>query len=374
MFLPFLLSGRCSSGRACIPAVHQLKCVPMRLRAADVRGGGSLHRLFGALALGVLALGSACGTKEPAAQLQGAVLTAVKGTVQILGQTGPARAVGAGDLYTERALLFPGMTLSVGKDSRADLEFSTGTLVRLSSCTQLRLQVARIVESKGFSRIDARLESGQALTKTDRLSRNSTFAVTTPTAVASVRGTTFLVSHGAPCAPPSPGSETRTLVTDGSVVVSDPSGRTSRVADAGTKATVGASGVVVAAPLSAAERSAVGDEAARMKPMSDEDRSRVRSLVPRLEQNRSLYREAVQESSSGAPPAGPSSPSKPKRSDSTPSAPRAQDRAPATTHPAGPKTEAKTAPSPATGADPKPKSEPTPAKQEKKGDDNVPML
>src|SRR5689334_17730384 len=105
-----------------------------------------MKRITGILGLAVLALGAAgalqCGKTS---DLQGAVVTAAKGSVTTADESGKQRAFTNADLYTKAGLLTPGMSLWTGPESSADLQFATGLVMRVSACSKMKLETARIV-------------------------------------------------------------------------------------------------------------------------------------------------------------------------------------------------------------------------------------
>ncbi len=319
-----------------------------------------LFYIVTSLLIAALALAAgACAKKEP---LQGAVITKVAGQVTVLLANGERRAIKESDLYTQAALLLPGVSLAVDRGARADLAFTTGLTLSVTECSRLTLEAARIVLDKGYSRVEIQLQQGGVFTRSPRLERNSHYSITTPTAVASVRGTEFLVNQGGGCNFPDR-PESATLVREGAVGVRSAAGGEEQNLSAGQKANISGANVAVAnlAPVEATQLAQLSES---LVGLTEEGRKRIEELVRDVEANSALYQEALAEEARGGvvetPAPGTPSTTPAPRSGDTPAAP-----APA---PVAEPTPAPAAPSPAPAPAPKP--------EEKVGEgaDSAPML
>lgn len=319
-----------------------------------------LFYAFVALLLTTLALSlGGCAKKEP---LQGAVITKVAGQVTVLLANGERRAIKESDLYTQAALLLPGVSLTVDRGSRADLAFTTGLTLSVTECSRLTLEAARIVLDKGYSRVAIQLQQGGVFTRSPRLERNSHYSITTPTTVASVRGTEFLVNQGGGCNFPDR-PESATLVREGAVGVRSAAGGAETSVAAGQKANLSGAGLAVS-NLTPAEATQLKQLSESLAGLTEEGRKRIEELLRDVEANSALYQEALAEEARGGvldtPAPGTPSATPAPRSGDTPAAP-----APA---PVAEPTPAPAAPSPAPAPAPKP--------EEKIGEgaDSAPML
>lgn len=314
-----------------------------------------LFYAFVALLLTTLALSvSGCAKKEP---LQGAVITRVQGAVQVQSAGGSARPIAESDLYTQAALLMPGAILFVGRESRADLAFTTGLSLSVTECSRLTLDTARIVLDKGYSRVEIKLEQGGVFTRSPRLDRNSHYSITTPTTVASVRGTEFMVRQGGGCNFPER-PESATLVREGAVGVRSAAGGPEQNLNAGQKATV-SGGTLAVTNLASEEQTELAALSESLAGLTDEGQKRIEELLRDFQANSALYKEAQAEEARGGAtqtpaPAGetPAPATLPQSNSSRP--------APASA-PAAQPTPAESSPTPA----------PTPAPAGKPEEDNV---
>ncbi len=255
----------------------------------------NIEKLLAAALTATILVLTVCGKKKT--DLQGAVITSVKGVVSVSdavsGRTNAAaeRTVTAAHLYTRAGLLTPGMTLWTGPDAQADIQFRSGMVMRITGCSKVKLETARIVVDSGFSQVTVNLESGAVFARNEKLQNKSSFSVITPTAVASVRGTEFLVRDGSYCAG-GPSGRTETIVQDGSVEVSDPGGTKAQTVAAGGKATMDPRGITLAA-MSEADKKEIGAAGRDIQPVTEEGRSRLESVVAAFEENTDRFKEAI---------------------------------------------------------------------------------
>jgi hypothetical protein len=318
-----------------------------------------LFYAFVALLLTTFALSlSGCAKKEP---LQGAVITKVAGQVTVLTANGERRAIKESDLYTQAALLLPGVSLTVDRGARADLAFTTGLTLSVTECSRLTLDTARIVLDKGYSRVEIKLEQGGVFTRSPRLERNSHYSITTPTTVASVRGTEFLVNQGGGCNFPDR-PESATLVREGAVGVRGATGGAEQNLSAGQKANVSGANVAVT-NLTPTEESQLAQLSESLVGLTEEGRKRIEELLRDVEVNSLLYKEALAEEARG----GVQAPVPAERTPAPATAPQSNAGQPApTSSPAAEPAPTESAPAPAPASKP----------EEKVGEgaDSAPML
>lgn len=151
----------------------------------------------------------------------GARLVAVNGEVRIVSDAGVARAAGVGDLVPM------GSVLRSGAQSTAKIEFDDGSRVLVRQLTELRLVRTQWRVLADSSLVELNLLRGaleNAIRPQDRAA--SRFEISSPAAVASVRGTEFRVSAD--------GQQTWTEVLEGAVAVANPAGQTDAVAGTGS--------------------------------------------------------------------------------------------------------------------------------------------
>lgn len=149
--------------------------------------------------------------------LLGAALTAVAAAAQEVRQTA-VLSLYVGDCQVWRQgksqeaelgqSLHPGDSVLVDKDSRAEIAFGDGTVIRLGERSRFYIQSSD--SSRSF-----RLAWGKFFAKVSKLTPNARFQVETPTAVAGVRGTVFRVEV-------SEDSSSNVAVEEGEVEVFNP--------------------------------------------------------------------------------------------------------------------------------------------------------
>jgi len=139
-------------------------------------------------ALGVaLVSGAAAAAGAPAAGAPKA--TFVKGDVD-------ASSDGATWTHVKRnGEVKPGSTLKTGDNSRAELTFPDGSIVRLGPASQLKVEAAAYDGKTKEVKVEATVVAGQAWAKVAKLvDDQAKFQVKTANAVAGVRGTVFRVN------------------------------------------------------------------------------------------------------------------------------------------------------------------------------------
>ncbi len=141
------------------------------------------------------------------------VVTFLKGKVTI-------ESAGASKKARIGSLLKAEDTLKVGKKSRADLQISKGTVVRIASSSSLKINQL-VANLKGTNKTKLQLDRGSLYAKVQKQKEGSSFSVKTPTAVAGVRGTEFHVSS-------KEGKDT-IAVTSGKVAVENKAGKSTVV-------------------------------------------------------------------------------------------------------------------------------------------------
>lgn len=226
----------------------------------------------------------ACKEKATPADLQGTILTAVSGQVTLIkGDT--KTTVTADRLYSKEAMLLNGMILETGKDGKVDMQFQTGTLLRLGPSSRIKLENARILTGENFSQTLIRIDSGTLYTKVNRLEKGSSFSLITPTATASVRGTDFLtkVEDG----------ESSVLVQDGAVAVTDDEFTKEEVVEGGNKAVVDNTSIHVK-PLDEEDKKELQEYGSNIQGITEQGRQQIHIILQAFEENRAEIMKAIE--------------------------------------------------------------------------------
>src|SRR6266545_1134383 len=128
----------------------------------------------------------------PARAKQFATLGILQGSVEVQrGSTGPFSEGHEGQSLSE------GDTIRTGDDGRAEISYFDGSLTRLDFNTTYKLQeLATLKNAASSKRIFGTQSTGRTWSRVTKLADSqSRFQVKTPTATASVRGTTFAVQQ-----------------------------------------------------------------------------------------------------------------------------------------------------------------------------------
>ncbi len=174
----------------------------------------------------------ACGDDDSAEGSPTATLRIHTGTVEVQG-TAAAAFVPA----TDGQVLTEGAAVRTGPDGRAILEWPDGSITRLDFDTVFRISELRAAATLGGGSVEAEQDSGASYNRVVALTETgSRFSVVTPTAAASVQGTTYAVVIN-------PDGSTTVIVTDGTVVVTTVGGE-EVIVEAGFMVTIGADGSI----------------------------------------------------------------------------------------------------------------------------------
>ena len=234
---------------------------------------------------GLCLLSTAC--KKGPVDVQGAVITAVKGKLSITRPSGALEQLGSEVINTKGAILSPGTLVVTGKDDQADLAFTSGLVVRLAGGGRLMVTAARVLSDKDFAQVQLRLDDGRIFVRSPKLGRTSRLTVVTPTAIASVRGTDFLVKTDS--------KGTSTLVGEGSVEVTDEKVSEVKTVEPGNKAEVDPSGTVVVKPQTEAEKKELSDIGQGIQGISEQGREQMRTILQTFEEQKKLIQQALEE-------------------------------------------------------------------------------
>ncbi|MBW7857426.1 MAG: FecR domain-containing protein [Leptonema sp. (in: Bacteria)] len=223
--------------------------------------------------------------KKEANDVQGAILTAISGTVTLT--KGEVRnTISPDQLYSKEAIFSNGMILETGKDSKVDLQFQTGTQLRVGPSSKIKLENASILSGENFSQTLIRIDSGSLYAKVNKLEKGSSMALVTPTAIASVRGTDFLtkVEQG----------QSTVLVEDGAVAVSDDQSTQEEVVEGGNKAKVEGNDVNVA-PLDEDDKKELQEYGSNIQGITEQGRQQIESIMQTFEDQKAEILKAIED-------------------------------------------------------------------------------
>lgn len=144
------------------------------------------------------------------------VLTAEKAVAVVMYASGERAHIQGGqsvDLEPQD-LIRPGDEIETGADGRVNLQCSTGIIFQIGPSSHIK--VSDLVSDPGQDSIFIRLELGTLSSVVSRGSGAQNMEIRTPTAVANVRGTEFIIEAEE--------EETNVMVQEGEVEVEDSSG------------------------------------------------------------------------------------------------------------------------------------------------------
>ncbi|EPG75502.1 sigma factor regulatory protein, FecR/PupR family [Leptospira fainei serovar Hurstbridge str. BUT 6] len=214
--------------------------------------------------------------------LQGGVITFAKGTVKLFDKVGKEKP-GAVNSF-----LLPEDRIETGKDSYADLQLADGVVIRIKENTVLAMKKIFVDSKNGEIFADLNLNKGKIFSKvTTKLGKTSQFNVSTPTVVASVRGTDFQVEDN--------GKTANTLVSNGSVSVTDADDPNKQVvADAGKK--ISSDGKeLTEGELSDAERQELENDSATIQSVTEEQRAKIQEILKDFQENKALILQGLED-------------------------------------------------------------------------------
>ena len=113
-----------------------------------------------------------------------ATLSGVKGSVFVQPAGGTFEPAKDGAAVSE------GATLKTGPDGTAVLKWGNGNTMKLMPLTLAKVEDLK-AEDKGATKSSFSLEQGRVVNRVGKLTKESSFTVKTPTAIAGVRGTAF---------------------------------------------------------------------------------------------------------------------------------------------------------------------------------------
>ena len=248
---------------------------------------------------------------EKKTDLQGAAVTALSGKVTVVNTKGQSSELKTTDLLTKAALVLPGYSIKTGAKSRVDLSFTSGARLRLAENTSVRLTKTQVLSGKNFSRVLLHLTGGKVYAAPSKLSKKSYFRIKTPTAIASVRGTEFLIKQAA--------GKAEILVKEGKVEVTDenvpelpnapeapdapttdpekdkPQPEPPVVVEEDKKAEVDDNGEVVVKPQTDEDKKELDDISKGIENITQEVLEKVENIVKEVEEHQKLIEDTYEE-------------------------------------------------------------------------------
>lgn len=218
--------------------------------------------------------------------LQAGFVTFVKGDNKLIAKDGKEEKI------IREMLFFKEDTIVTGKDGIVDIQLSDGVLIRLKQNSRLKLQDILVKDNDTTINAKLKLESGIIFTKTTKkLNADSSFVIVTPTVVAGIRGTEFIVQD-------SEGKD-QTLVSDGSVSLDtvdangNPTGK-ELIIEEGKKGVV-ENDTIQSQELSPEDIAILKEDSQTIASITEDARAKMRDIVSKVKEQRAINRETLNE-------------------------------------------------------------------------------
>ncbi len=223
-----------------------------------------------------------CNQKDEAV-LQGAIVTDLKGSVTI-ERDGSSYQLKNDMLYKKEGLLLSRDLIETGSDSYVDLVFEDRATIRIGENTKIVLEKASISSASGeTSEIEWGLEKGSIISSVTRASEKEKYTITTPTSVASVRGTDFAVD--------SDPEQNSVAVADGAVEMESKESGEKQVIEAGNVGSVTSDGQLEVRNATKEIMENIRQTRKQMKGIKSESKEQMKVIIEGFKENRERMRE-----------------------------------------------------------------------------------
>ena len=234
----------------------------------------------------IMLISAGCGRMKKMPDIQGAIITEYRGTVTVQKNGSELYTISPEDINTEKAIIADGAILSTEKNSRADLQFTTGISMRVGPETQIKVEKTQVLTGENFSRVLLYLKKGGLYTKVPKQSNSSTVAITTPTAAAMVRGTEFYIEESE--------GRNKVSVIEGAVLVRPSAkGAEEKLLEQNKKSEIAGS-KMVPSDISEGELQTIREKGSGISEISDSAKSQFSEIFKNSEEQNRLYRETLE--------------------------------------------------------------------------------
>lgn len=236
--------------------------------------------------VGFIYLSDCKDKKKENKSLQAGIVTFSKGDTKLLSKEGKEKKIQK-DMF-----FFKDDTIITGKDGIVDIQLMDGIVIRVKQNTKLRLQDIIVGDNSNTIKAKMKLESGKVFAKTDKkLAADSSFSISTPTFVAGIRGTEFIVED-------SDGKD-QTLVSDGAVNIEtldengNPTGKESTI-EKGHKGII-SKDAIQNADLTAEELAELREDSQSISSITEDARQRMQEIIQTLDDQKAINRDILEE-------------------------------------------------------------------------------
>lgn len=227
------------------------------------------------------------GCKKKPRDLQGLILTSIRGSVDVTDNMNIKRTLASAALYTRDAILMPGYSVKTRGDAQVDMDFSESIRLRIGEDTAMRLETAKCLKNKGYQRLQLRLDSGRIYSVGKKIASSSRITIVTPTSVVGVRGTEFMVREE--------NGKSVTLVREGSVEVSDEALNVIKIVEADQKAEIDENGKIQVVQQTDKDREEVQSLGNEIASITENGRTEIQNLIDQFEEQKILIQQTIEE-------------------------------------------------------------------------------
>lgn len=224
--------------------------------------------------------------KKENKSLQAGIVTFSKGDTKLISKDGKEKKI------QKDTFFFKDDTIVTGKDGIVDIQLTDGVVIRVKQNSKLKLQDIIVGDNGSTIKAKLKLETGKVFAKTDKkLNSDSSFSVATPTFVAGIRGTEFIVED-------SEGKD-QALVSDGAVSVEaidengKPTGKES-IIEKGHKGIIEKDSIKNA-ELSPEELAELKEDSQSISSITEDARQRMQEIIRTLDDQKQKNKDTLEE-------------------------------------------------------------------------------
>ncbi|MBP9886602.1 MAG: FecR domain-containing protein [Leptospiraceae bacterium] len=245
------------------------------------------HILFILCTIFLFVLNTNCkDKKKEVTHLQAGVVTFNKGDNKLVSKEGKEQKI------QREMFFFKEDTIRTGKDGIVDIQIVDGVIIRIKQNSELKLSEILIEDNGNIIKTKLDLKSGKVFTKTTKkLNGESSFVIATPTFVAGVRGTEFIVEES--------GGKEQTLVSDGAVNIEklDENGKPTgkeMVIEKGKKGLIEKDSVQ-SQDLSPDELAELKEDSQTISSLTEDAKNRIQEIIRGVDDQKQINRETLEE-------------------------------------------------------------------------------
>lgn len=224
--------------------------------------------------------------KKETTNLQAGVVTFNKGDNKLISKEGKEQKI------QRDVFFFKDDTIRTGKEGIVDIQLVDGVIIRIKQNSELKLSDILVEDNGNTIKTRLDLKSGKVFTKTTKkLNAESSFVIATPTFVAGVRGTEFIVEES--------GDKEQTLVSDGAVSIEKldengkPTGKET-VIEQGHKGLIQKDSIQ-SQDLSSEELAELKEDSQTISSLTEDAKNKIQEIIRGVDDQKQINRETLEE-------------------------------------------------------------------------------